>query len=153
MAEIFFCMALLFISSLSYVCLELHRLYFRRVWEVHGIQAAALAVSPGNKSTRIGFVRASTHMMDCDQATLSCWEGRRWSGVNDSLYHCGVSRWWMISPRFSSALSELLDNPRDLRRSLLYSLTPGHNQGYVIPCAVYQAKYSCQTIQKAALSV
>lgn len=56
-------------------------------------------------------------------------------------------------PRFSLALSELLDNPRDLQRSLLYFLAPGHNQGYVIACAVYQPKYSCQTIQKAALSV
>ena len=152
MVEVLFGMALLF-YFIPLICM------FRVTQTVFqmglrgGIQAAALAVSPGNKSSRIGFVRASTHMMDCDQATLSCREGRRWSGVNDSLYLCWGSRWWMISPRFSSALSELLDNPRDLRRSPLYSLTPGHNQGYVIPCAVYQAKYSCQTIQKAALSV
>lgn len=55
--------------------------------------------------------------------------------------------------RFLSALSELLDNPRDLQRSLLYFLTAGHNPGYVIPHVVYQAKYSCQTIQKAVLNV
>lgn len=93
-------------------------------------------------------------MMDCDPATLSCWEGKRWSGVNDTL-HLFVERagdeWF--PPRFSSPLSELLDNPRDLRRSLSYFLTPGRNQGYVIPCVVYQPKYSCQTIQKAVLSV
>lgn len=59
----------------------------------------------------------------------------------------------MISSHFSSALSELLDNPRDLWHSLLYFLTPDHNQGCVIPFVVYQLKYNCQTIQKAVLSV
>lgn len=43
--------------------------------EVHGVHSlqeeAVLAVSSGNKRTRIGFVMLFTHMMDCDEATLS----------------------------------------------------------------------------------
>lgn len=43
--------------------------------EVHGVrpqqEEAVWAVSRGNKRTRIGFVRLFTHMMDCDEATLS----------------------------------------------------------------------------------
>lgn len=56
-------------------------------------------------------------------------------------------------PRFSSLLSELLDNPGDLLGSLLHFLIYRHNQGYVVPCVVYQLKYSFQTIQKAVFGV
>lgn len=56
-------------------------------------------------------------------------------------------------PGFSSVLSELFDNPGDLRRSSLYFLTPGHNQGYVIPYVVYQLKCCCQTMLESALAV
>lgn len=54
---------------------KLHTPYFTRVSEVHGVHSlqeeAVLAVSSGNKRTRIGFVMLFTHMMDCDEATLS----------------------------------------------------------------------------------
>lgn len=100
-----------------------HTLYFTRASEVHGVHSiqeeAVLAVSPGNKRTRTGFVWLFTHMMDCDEATLSVWEERRWPGV----LHSWAVLWWMNSPRLSLALSQMLDNPRDLRRSPLNSLT------------------------------
>lgn len=107
-------------------------------WDPFHTQAAVLAVSSANKSNTIGFVGAFTRMMDCDRTTPSCWVARRWSGVSDSLCHCWERRWWMISPRFSSTLSELLDNPGDLWRSLLYFLTPGHNQGY---CMLFPVRF------------
>lgn len=102
---------------------QLHTPHFTRASEVHGVHSlqeeAVLAVSSGNKRTRIGFVMLFTHMMDCDEATLSVWEERRWPGA----LHCWAVLWWMISPHFSSALSQMLDNPGDLRRSQLGCLT------------------------------
>lgn len=109
--------------SIHLLWLQRHTPYFTRASEVHGVHSvqeeAVLAVSPGNKRTRIGFVWLFTHMMDCDEATLIVWEERRWPGV----LHCWAVLWWMISPHFSLALSQMLDNPGELRRSPLDCLT------------------------------
>ena len=136
------------VPSICYGYNDTHRLsQGPQRFMVHFLQEeAVLAASPGNKRTRIGFVWLFTHMMDCDEATLSVREGRRWPAV----LLCWALLWWMIPPHFSLVLSQMLDNPGDLRRSLVDCLTGWPQPRLCFACARYQQKYSCQTMQKAS---
>lgn len=78
-------------------------------------RAAVSTVSPGNKSSRIGFVRLSLTWWTVMGLTLSCWEkggrsGPKWPSI--PLLSEPLDEWFPLG--FSLPLSELLDNLGDL---------------------------------------